>query len=69
MVRYAYAFPMLLPGTAWAHAGHIEALAGHDHWVAGAAIGLAVGVAVWGWLKGRDAGAGEAEADSDEAEA
>jgi hypothetical protein len=42
----------ILPGQVLAHVGHVGELAGHDHWVAGAAIGLAVGVAVWGWLKG-----------------
>ncbi len=30
-------------------------LAGHDHWVAGAAIGLAGLAAIWGVLKGKKA--------------
>lgn len=45
-----------LAGTALpaaAHPGHLAGLAGHDHWVAGAAIGAAVAVGVWGALKGR----------------
>ena len=35
-----------------AHPGHWADLAGHDHWVAGAAIGLAGLAAIWGALKG-----------------
>lgn len=38
---------------AFAHPGHMAGLAGHDHWVAGAAIGTAIAVGVWGVLKGR----------------
>lgn len=38
---------------ALAHPGHLAGLAGHDHWVAGAAIGAAVAVGVWAALKGR----------------
>ncbi len=36
-----------------AHPGHWGELAGHDHWVAGAAIGLAGLAALWGALKGK----------------
>ena len=39
--------------TAVAHPGHWGELAGHDHWVAGAAIGLAGLAALWGALKGK----------------
>ena len=42
-------------GPAAAHPGHIADLAGHDHWVAGAAIGAAIGSAIWGHLKGKKA--------------
>ena len=42
-----------LPGLALAHPGHLTDVAGHDHWVAGVAIGLAVGVALWGLLAGK----------------
>lgn len=42
-----------LPGAALAHPGHIAETAGHDHWIAGAAIGLAIAVAVWAALKSR----------------
>ena len=41
--------------TASAHPGHWGELAGHDHWVAGAAIGLAGLAAIWGALKGKKA--------------
>ena len=36
-----------------AHIGHLSGLAGHDHWIAGIAIGAAIGVGLWGALKGR----------------
>ena len=36
-----------------AHPGHVADLAGHNHWVAGAAIGAAVIIGVWGALKGK----------------
>ena len=41
--------------SAAAHPGHWGELAGHDHWVAGAAIGLAGLAALWGALKGKKA--------------
>lgn len=54
-------------GSASADPGHLAGLAGHDHWVAAGAIGVAVAVAIWGGLKGRreDRAAGE-DADADE---
>lgn len=39
--------------SALAHPGHWADVAGHDHWIAGAAIGLAGIAAVWGLLKGK----------------
>ena len=48
--------------SATAHPGHWAELAGHGHWVAGAAIGLAVVAGLWGVLKG------EKETDDDEPE-
>lgn len=42
----------LMPGAALAHVGHLGDLAGHDHVVAGIALGAAVGAAIWGWLAG-----------------
>lgn len=38
--------------SAQAHSGHLGDLAGHDHWVAGAAIGVAIALGIWGVLKG-----------------
>ncbi len=54
-------------GSARADPGHLAGLAGHDHWAAAGAIGVAVAVALWGGLKvrregpaaGEDAGADE----------
>lgn len=59
-MRYLMPRLLSLPGLilaaapAAAHPGHIaEGLAGHDHWVAGAAIGIAIAVGIWGALKGK----------------
>lgn len=46
-----------------AHPGHLADLAGHDHWVAGAAIGLALGIGLWQALKGKKRPSEEAEAE------
>ena len=43
----------VLPLSAAAHPGHIADAAGHDHWIAGIAIGLAIGLSLWAGLKGR----------------
>ncbi|MGJ8606222.1 MAG: DUF6732 family protein [Marivita sp.] len=43
----------LSAGPALAHAGHLGGLAGHDHWVAGAAVGIAIGIAAWTAVRGR----------------
>ncbi|SMY06501.1 DUF6732 family protein [Flavimaricola marinus] len=40
-------------GPAAAHPGHLAGLAGHDHWVAGAAIGAAILIGLWGAIKGK----------------
>lgn len=59
---------------AMAHVGHLGELAGHDHWVAGAAIGVAAAITLWAGLKGRkskkDESSNEAEdkADAQDAE-
>ena len=47
-----------LAGPAGAHVGHLGQAAGHDHWVAGTAIGAAVAAGLWAAWKGRQAGAG-----------
>ena len=49
--------------SAAAHPGHWADVAGHDHWVAGAAIGLAGLAAIWGALKGKKAKEEAAEAE------
>jgi len=40
--------------SAAAHPGHLIELAGHDHWVAGIAIGLGIAGGLWGILRGED---------------
>ena len=53
-MRGLLTFILIFLGTAAAaHPGHWADLAGHDHWVAGAAIGLAGLAALWGALKGK----------------
>lgn len=39
-------------GAAVAHPGHLIEAAGHDHWLAGVAIGAAIAAGIWGALKG-----------------
>ncbi len=48
-----FLLPLLLAAPAHAHVGHIGEVAGHDHWVAGAAIGVAAAITLWGVLKGK----------------
>ncbi len=43
----------LTASGAAAHPGHIADVAGHGHWVAGAAIGAAIALGLWEALKGR----------------
>ncbi len=45
-------FFTVMAQSAAAHPGHLADVAGHDHWVAGAAIGIAILVGLWGALKG-----------------
>lgn len=64
-MRFGLSFIMIFAGSAAAaHPGHWADVAGHDHWVAGAAIGLAGLAAIWGALKGKKAKA-EEEADEE----
>lgn len=49
--------------SAAAHPGHLADLAGHDHWVAGAAIGLAILTGLYGALKGKTPPAEEVDAE------
>ena len=64
-------FALLWALPANAHPGHLADLAGHDHWVAGAAIGIAAVIGLLGALKGRKDEAGELaeEEETDTAEA
>lgn len=65
-MREISGFFIILPGGAWAHVGHLGSVAGHDHWVAGAAIGAAAALTIWGLLKGkRDADRANAPDDAD----
>ncbi|WP_417250480.1 DUF6732 family protein [Celeribacter sp.] len=52
-LRSVTALPLLLAAApAVAHPGHItDTVAGHDHWVAGIALGIAAGVAIIGAIK------------------
>lgn len=78
-MRQLLIFPLLAAAApARAHVGHLGEVAGHDHWVAGIAIGAAVAVGIWGALKGGKATRaddtpieteGEGETTTDEAEA
>ncbi|WP_411892828.1 DUF6732 family protein [Yoonia sp. SDW83-1] len=53
-MRVLLSLMLVFAGSAVAaHPGHWGELAGHDHWVAGAAIGLAGLAAIWGALKGK----------------
>jgi hypothetical protein len=51
--RFCLAGLALIPAPALAHPGHLAGLAGHDHWVAGAAIGAAIALGLYGLLKGQ----------------
>jgi len=53
MRLFTLALLLLIGSPAVADPGHWGELAGHDHWVAGAAIGLAGLAALWGALKGK----------------
>ena len=55
----------LMATSATAHPGHLIELAGHDHWAAGVAIGLAGLAGLWGVIKGGK----KEEASDDEPEA
>jgi hypothetical protein len=57
---------ILSPGAALAHLGHIADAAGHDHWIAGAAIGIAVTIGLYSAWKDRKRGQdAEPEQDTD----
>ena len=52
MTRCLLFIACLLPAPAWAHLGHVEAMAGHDHWIIAAAIAAALAAGAVGALKG-----------------
>ncbi|MFY0692676.1 MAG: hypothetical protein JXR14_12230 [Paracoccaceae bacterium] len=59
---------LLMASPAVAHVGHVGELAGHDHWVAGAAIGVAAAITLWGVLKGKKAAGQQPEEAGDSEE-
>lgn len=60
-----FTLPVLFATPALAHPGHIADAAGHNHWLAGAAIGAAIAAAIWGHLKGKKAKPEEDAADAE----
>jgi len=66
MLRTALLLIAFSAAPALAHPGHLDTLAGHDHWVAGAAIGLAIALGLWGALKGKKDPQAEAEENTEE---
>ncbi|SDY78805.1 hypothetical protein SAMN05444004_103140 [Jannaschia faecimaris] len=59
---------IFLAAPAQAHTGHIADLGGHDHWTLGVGLGVIVGAAVLGWLKGGRKGEEPEEDIADEEE-
>lgn len=62
------AFTANFAGPVAAHPGHLIEAAGHDHWLAGVAIGTAIAIGLWQGLKGKsgEEGAQEAEESANE---
>ena len=61
MTRLIATLLVVWGSAAQAHPGHIADLAGHDHWVAGAAIGIAILVGIYGALTGKAESADETD--------
>ena len=62
MTRFPLFLACLLPAPAWAHFGHVEAMAGgHDHWVIAAALAAALAAGAVAALKGSEAQDSEGE--------
>ena len=58
-----------LASSASANIGHVGEVAGHDHWIAAGALGLALGLTLWAALKGRkDQNTETAEEEAEDAE-
>jgi hypothetical protein len=51
-----------------AHPGHLAEVAGHNHWLAGAAIAAAAAALAWGLLKGKKSEDAEPGAEAEETE-
>ena len=69
-MRYALALMMILSAqAASAHVGHLGEFAGHDHWVAGAALGIAIALGIREALKGRKTEEPKEEIEDDAEEA
>lgn len=65
MGRFVLGWSLIaVPGAALAHPGHLAEVAGHGHWVAGAAVGAAIIIGLWAGLKGRGAKAGAADTEA-----
>ena len=58
-----------IASSASANIGHVGEVAGHDHWIAAGALGLALGLTLWAALKGRkDQNTEATEEEAEEAE-
>ena len=67
-MKYLAFVTALFASPAAAHVGHLGGAAGHDHWIAGIAIGIAAGITLWGLAKGRKPDPEEAEEDDESEE-
>ena len=54
MTRCLFFLACILPAPAWAHWGHVEAMAGHDHWIIAAALAAALAAGAVAALKGSE---------------
>ena len=61
MTRCLLFLACILPAPAWAHWGHVEAMAGHDHWIIAAALAAALAAGAVAALKGSEAQDSEGE--------
>ncbi len=56
MKALPFLFVLFAAGAAQAHPGHLVDAAGHNHWVAGAAIGAAIAIGALGRAEGQAQG-------------
>lgn len=47
MRLFVFLICMVMPTSLWAHWGHLADVAGHGHWIGLAALGAAIGTAIW----------------------